>query len=190
MSDDDENLLRQPLFRLLDGRAGAVPPPAVPRPVVPRPAVPQPIGSGSVTPLPAVPPAAGFRPTDGLPSPEDGIPTVTPSRLPGPGACDPGRRGVKALAAVVVLGAAGWAWSSRPQADPVTATTSVAESGAAVPSDVSEPRAGVPGVGPVLAQRILDHRAKRGAFRPVSDLRQVDGIGDTRYEQLKDLVTV
>jgi competence protein ComEA len=49
---------------------------------------------------------------------------------------------------------------------------------------------GLPGVGPVLAQRILDHRTQTGAFRAVSDLRKVDGIGDSRYEQLKDLVTV
>lgn len=48
----------------------------------------------------------------------------------------------------------------------------------------------LPGVGPVLAQRILDHREQHGGFRSVSDLRQVDGIGDARYEQLKDLVTV
>ncbi|MFD0742239.1 ComEA family DNA-binding protein [Phytohabitans flavus] len=48
----------------------------------------------------------------------------------------------------------------------------------------------MPGVGPVLAQRILDHREKSGPFRTVSDLRQVDGIGDARYEQLKELVTV
>ncbi|PSK63732.1 ComE operon protein 1 [Micromonospora sp. MH33] len=48
----------------------------------------------------------------------------------------------------------------------------------------------LPGVGPVLAQRILDHRDQHGGFRSVSDLRQVDGIGDARYEQLKDLVTV
>ncbi len=48
----------------------------------------------------------------------------------------------------------------------------------------------LPGVGPVLAQRILDHRQKHGGFRSVGDLRQVGGIGDTRYEQLKDLVTV
>lgn len=48
----------------------------------------------------------------------------------------------------------------------------------------------LPGVGPVLAQRILDHREQHGGFRSVGDLRQVDGIGDARYEQLKDLVTV
>jgi competence protein ComEA len=48
----------------------------------------------------------------------------------------------------------------------------------------------LPGVGPVLAQRIIDHRERHGAFRAVGDLRQVDGIGEARYEQLKDLVTV
>nr|MDT0662368.1 ComEA family DNA-binding protein [Micromonospora sp. DSM 115978] len=48
----------------------------------------------------------------------------------------------------------------------------------------------LPGVGPVLAQRIVDHRTDRGAFRSVSDLRQVNGIGEARYEDLKDLVTV
>ena len=48
----------------------------------------------------------------------------------------------------------------------------------------------LPGVGPVLAQRILNHRDQHGGFRSVGDLRQVEGIGDARYEQLKDLVTV
>ncbi|WP_394326899.1 helix-hairpin-helix domain-containing protein [Actinoplanes awajinensis] len=49
---------------------------------------------------------------------------------------------------------------------------------------------GLPGVGPVLAQRILDARTAQGGFRAVTDLRKVDGIGDARFEQLKDLVTV
>jgi competence protein ComEA len=48
----------------------------------------------------------------------------------------------------------------------------------------------LPGVGPVLAQRILGYRTNHGGFRSVTDLRQVDGIGDSRFEQLKDLVTV
>jgi competence protein ComEA len=48
----------------------------------------------------------------------------------------------------------------------------------------------LPGVGPVLAQRIIDRREQRGGFRTVADLRTVDGIGDSRFEQLKDLVTV
>ncbi len=48
----------------------------------------------------------------------------------------------------------------------------------------------LPGVGPVLAQRIIEYRDQHGGFRSVGDLRQVTGIGDARYEQLKDLVTV
>ncbi|MFB9359341.1 ComEA family DNA-binding protein [Actinoplanes nipponensis] len=48
----------------------------------------------------------------------------------------------------------------------------------------------LPGVGPVLAQRILDARDAQGGFKAVSDLRNVSGIGASRYEQLKDLVTV
>jgi competence protein ComEA len=48
----------------------------------------------------------------------------------------------------------------------------------------------LPGVGPVLAQRIVDHREQHGAFAAVSDLRKIEGIGSARYDQLKDLVTV
>jgi competence protein ComEA len=48
----------------------------------------------------------------------------------------------------------------------------------------------LPGVGPVLAQRIIDHRTKRGPFRTVEDLRQVDGIGEETFTRLKDLVVV
>jgi competence protein ComEA len=49
---------------------------------------------------------------------------------------------------------------------------------------------GLPGVGPVLAQRIIDHRERHGAFRAVEDLRQVTGIGEARFGQLRELVTV
>jgi competence protein ComEA len=48
----------------------------------------------------------------------------------------------------------------------------------------------LPGVGPVLAQRIVDHRNRTGGFKSVEELREVDGVGDARFEQIKDLVTV
>jgi len=48
----------------------------------------------------------------------------------------------------------------------------------------------LPGVGPVLAQRIVDHRNRTGGFKSVEELRKVEGVGDARFEQIKDLVTV
>jgi competence protein ComEA len=48
----------------------------------------------------------------------------------------------------------------------------------------------LPGVGPVLAQRIIDFRTKRGGFTKVDELRQVDGIGEETFARLKDLVLV
>ncbi|MFJ8013992.1 helix-hairpin-helix domain-containing protein [Streptomyces sp. NPDC096339] len=47
---------------------------------------------------------------------------------------------------------------------------------------------GLPGVGPVLAQHIVDFRTARGGFRSVEDLRQVNGIGERRFADLRALV--
>ncbi|MER5777826.1 helix-hairpin-helix domain-containing protein [Streptomyces sp. NPDC002039] len=47
---------------------------------------------------------------------------------------------------------------------------------------------GLPGVGPVLAQHIIDFRTARGGFRSVEELRQVDGIGERRFSDLRALV--
>jgi len=48
----------------------------------------------------------------------------------------------------------------------------------------------LPGVGPVLASRIIEFRQRKGGFRSVSELRSVSGIGEKRYSALKDMVTV
>lgn len=46
------------------------------------------------------------------------------------------------------------------------------------------------GVGPGIAQRILDYRARHGGFRRVEELGEVPGIGDKRLAALTPLVTV
>lgn len=48
----------------------------------------------------------------------------------------------------------------------------------------------LPGVGPVLASRIVAHREEHGPFVQVSQLRQVSGIGHKTFEKLADLVAV
>ncbi|MEU9984396.1 ComEA family DNA-binding protein [Streptomyces sp. NPDC050856] len=46
----------------------------------------------------------------------------------------------------------------------------------------------LPGVGPVLAQHIVDYRTRHGGFRSVDELREVNGIGARRFADLKSLV--
>jgi competence protein ComEA len=48
----------------------------------------------------------------------------------------------------------------------------------------------LPGVGPVLAQRMVEWRKAHGRYRTVEDMRDVKGIGRKRMEQLRPLVTV
>lgn len=49
---------------------------------------------------------------------------------------------------------------------------------------------GLPGVGPVLAQRIIDHRERHGPFETVEDLLDVPGIGEAKLAALRDYVAV
>jgi competence protein ComEA len=48
----------------------------------------------------------------------------------------------------------------------------------------------LPGIGPVLAQRVIDQRTTHGAFHTVDGLRNVKGIGKKRMDQLRPLVVV
>lgn len=46
------------------------------------------------------------------------------------------------------------------------------------------------GIGPVLAQAIVDYRAEHGPFRSVDELLAVSGIGETRLNEIRDEITV
>lgn len=122
------------------------------------------------------------------------------------------RRGAALVVALLLLGAAwdGWrAW--RPAflpapapamraertapGDPPRAAEQVARAPArgdtldlnrASESDLDR----LPGIGPVLARRIVEHRERHGPFRRIEELRAVRGVGPRLLERLRERVTV
>lgn len=48
----------------------------------------------------------------------------------------------------------------------------------------------LPGIGPSIAQRIIDYREENGPFQVIDDIMNVSGIGPSTFDQIKDLITV
>jgi competence protein ComEA len=77
---------------------------------------------------------------------------------------------------------------------PAVATAGSGPAGTGAPVDLNTATAdqldALPGVGPVLAAHILDWRTQHGRFTSVDQLREVSGIGEAKFTDLKSLVTV
>ena len=48
----------------------------------------------------------------------------------------------------------------------------------------------IPGIGPSTASKILDYREKNGKFSSLDDLKNVAGIGDSKYEKIKNYICI
>lgn len=71
-------------------------------------------------------------------------------------------------------------------AAPILAADAPAERGVVnVNTATAVELARLPGVGPALAQRILEHREKNGAFKSIEDLMLVRGIGEKSFERIR-----
>ncbi|MEN6566636.1 MAG: ComEA family DNA-binding protein [Veillonellales bacterium] len=48
----------------------------------------------------------------------------------------------------------------------------------------------LPGIGPALAQRIVDYRQANGLFKDPAELKKVQGISESKYNKLKDIIGI
>ncbi len=49
---------------------------------------------------------------------------------------------------------------------------------------------GLPGIGSVLAQSIIDYRNKNGSFKSIEQIMAIDGIGEEKFNAMKDMIAV
>jgi competence protein ComEA len=72
-----------------------------------------------------------------------------------------------------------------PAGTPAAAPGGLVDINSATASDLQA----LPGIGPVLAERVIEWRTEHGGFRSVDQLREVPGIGESKYAALKSKVT-
>ena len=48
----------------------------------------------------------------------------------------------------------------------------------------------LPGIGETNAKKIIDYREENGKFKSIEDIKNVSGIGDAKFNSLKDKITV
>ena len=48
----------------------------------------------------------------------------------------------------------------------------------------------LPSIGPSIASKIIDYREQNGKFNSIEEIKEVSGIGDAKYEKIKDSITI
>ena len=78
--------------------------------------------------------------------------------------------------------------AQEPQAAAPSASTSPAKPALNINTATVEQLETLPGIGRKTAERILEYRAKSGAFKRVEELMNVKGIGEKSFLKLKPLI--
>lgn len=86
----------------------------------------------------------------------------------------------------VLVGVAAPAAAGAPRGPPGSSAGGLLDLNAATAAELDV----LPGIGPVLADRIIEWRTSHGPFASVDQLREVPGIGEAKYTQLKSKVRV
>jgi len=80
--------------------------------------------------------------------------------------------------------------SRTPRSAPQAAATATTQFPINLNTATAEQLEAIPGIGPVLAQRIIEYRQTRGRFQSVDELLEVRGIGPKRLESMRPYVVV
>lgn len=48
----------------------------------------------------------------------------------------------------------------------------------------------IPGIGPKKAEAIIEYRNTNGSFKSIDEIKNIEGIGESTFENLKDIITV
>lgn len=48
----------------------------------------------------------------------------------------------------------------------------------------------LPGIGEATANKIINHREENGLFKSIEEIKKVNGIGDKKYEEIKNLISI
>ena len=80
--------------------------------------------------------------------------------------------------------------SRSPRSAPQAAATATTQFPINLTTATAEQLEAIPGIGPVLAQRIIEYRQTHGRFQSVDELLEVRGIGAKRLENMRPYVVV
>ena len=93
------------------------------------------------------------------------------------------------MAAITAVALSATALSAQSKA-PAPKPTATVAAPVNLNTATAEQLATIPGVGPKMAERIIDYRQKNGGFKKIEDLMNVSGVGEKSFLKMKPLITV